>query len=90
MSGVILPRSLMALANPEPAATVYVSRKHWLWPGGGMSFLKRILGKAEPPKPRVRVCVECGMPVAEHKDWCSIYRGQLEMKAAQQATAPRS
>jgi hypothetical protein len=24
--------------------------------------------------------VECGMPVAEHKDWCSILRGQLEMK----------
>jgi hypothetical protein len=24
--------------------------------------------------------VECGMPVAEHKDWCSILRGQIEMK----------
>ena len=43
-------------------------------------MLKRLLGLAEPPKQRVRVCVECGMPVAEHKDWCSILRGQVEMK----------
>jgi len=53
-----------------------------------MSFFKKILGKDEPPKPRVRVCVECGMPVAEHKEWCSIRRGQLEMDAAKRATAP--
>ena len=45
-----------------------------------MSFLNRLLGKSEPPKQRVRICVECGMPVAEHKDWCSILRGQAEMK----------
>jgi len=44
-----------------------------------MSLLKRLFGKNEPPKPRVRICVECGMPVAEHKDWCSILRGQAEM-----------
>jgi hypothetical protein len=43
-----------------------------------MGFLRRLLGKGEPPKQRVRVCVECGMPVAEHKDWCSILRGQRE------------
>ena len=30
---------------------------------------------------RVRVCVECGMPIAEHRDWCSILRGQKEMEA---------
>jgi hypothetical protein len=23
---------------------------------------------------------ECGMPVADHKDWCSIRRGQAEME----------
>ena len=46
-----------------------------------MSFLKRLLGRDEPPKPRVRICVECGMPVAEHKDWCSIFRTQQEMNA---------
>jgi hypothetical protein len=43
-----------------------------------MSLLKRLLGRKEP-KPRVRVCVECGMPLAEHRDWCSILRGQKEM-----------
>jgi hypothetical protein len=45
-----------------------------------MSLLKRLLGMgSEPSKPRVRVCVECGMPIAEHKDWCSIFRGQIEI-----------
>jgi len=45
-----------------------------------MSFLNRLLGRNAPaPKPRVRICVECGMPIAEHKDWCSILRGQIEM-----------
>jgi hypothetical protein len=47
-----------------------------------MSLIKRLFGKNEPPKPRVRVCVECGMPIAEHKDWCSILRGQREMQLA--------
>ncbi len=53
-----------------------------------MSFLNRLLGK-EAPKARVKVCVECGMPVADHKQWCSILRGQNEMdlKAAQQKSA---
>lgn len=55
-----------------------------------MSFLKRLLGKSEPPKVRVRVCVECGMPVAEHKAWCATYQAQLErdkrMAARAQAT----
>ena len=41
-----------------------------------MSLLKRLLGK--PAKVRVRVCVECGMPLAEHKEWCAIYQQQLE------------
>jgi hypothetical protein len=54
-----------------------------------MSLLKRLFGKEDAPKQRVRVCVECGMPVAEHKNWCSILQGQLEMqRAAQQAAAP--
>jgi len=55
--------------------------------GGGMSFLKRLFGKSEPPKPRVRVCIECGMPLAEHKDWCSIHRAANEMKL--KPAAPR-
>ena len=42
-----------------------------------MSLLKQLFGKkVDPQKPRVRVCIECGMPVAEHKEWCSILRGQ--------------
>jgi hypothetical protein len=45
-----------------------------------MSFLKRLFGKADAPKTRVRICVECGMPVAEHKEWCSIRQGHLEMQ----------
>jgi hypothetical protein len=48
--------------------------------GGFMSFLNRLLGKTEQPKQRVQVCVECGMPVADHKQWCSILQGQKEMK----------
>lgn len=38
-----------------------------------MSLLKKLLGRKEPEQ-RVHICVECGMPVAEHKDWCSIRR----------------
>jgi hypothetical protein len=46
-----------------------------------MSFLKRLISSKTPaPAHRVRICVECGMPVAEHKDWCSILRGQVEME----------
>lgn len=46
-----------------------------------MDFLKKLFAKTEP-KQRVRVCVECGMPVSEHKDWCSIFRTQQERTAA--------
>ena len=46
-----------------------------------MSFLKRIFSSNTiRARQRVHICVECGMPVAEHKDWCSIRRGQLEME----------
>jgi hypothetical protein len=44
-----------------------------------MSLLQKLFSKKPEPKTRVRVCVECGMPVAEHKDWCSIFRTQQEM-----------
>lgn len=46
-----------------------------------MSLLKRLLGKDEPAK-RTRICVECGMPVEDHKDWCSILRGRQAMQRA--------
>ena len=50
-----------------------------------MSFISKLMGKKESPKARVRICVECGMPVAEHKEWCSILKGQREMQAAREA-----
>lgn len=50
-----------------------------------MSLFSRLMGKSEPAKTRVRVCVECGMPVAEHKEWCSILRGQREMESRRPA-----
>jgi hypothetical protein len=51
-----------------------------------MSILSKLFSKkADAAKPRVRVCVECGMPVAEHKEWCSIFRTQQEMDAKARA-----
>ena len=51
--------------------------------GGEMSLLKRLFGgKQESPKQRIRVCIECGMPLAEHRDWCAVLRHQLEREAA--------
>jgi hypothetical protein len=46
-----------------------------------LTILKRLFGgkSSDQPIVRTRICVECGMPVAEHKDWCSILRGQKEM-----------
>jgi hypothetical protein len=46
-----------------------------------MSFLRRLFSsKTSEPTQRVRICVECGMPVADHKEWCSIRRGHAEME----------
>lgn len=52
-----------------------------------MSILQKLFGGKSASTQRTRICVECGMPVAEHKDWCSILRGQkeLDLKAAAQA-----
>jgi hypothetical protein len=53
-----------------------------------MSILKRLLGRGtEEPKPRVRVCVECGMPVEEHKQWCAILQTRLDMERRRQTPA---
>lgn len=43
-----------------------------------MTLWEKLFSRKEP-RPRVRVCIECGMPIAEHKDWCSILRTQREM-----------
>jgi hypothetical protein len=69
----------------QPGTAAARLTSHTSLAGGGMSLLKRLLGKSEPPKVRVRVCVECGMPLAEHKDWCAIYQQQLEREKLQAA-----
>jgi hypothetical protein len=46
-----------------------------------MSFLKKLLGRTPEPAARVRVCIECGMPVEKHAAWCAIYRTQQEIDA---------
>ena len=52
-----------------------------------MSLLKRLFGgHKEPPKQRIRVCLECGMPLAEHKEWCAIRRHQMELEAAKSSS----
>ena len=43
-----------------------------------MSFLQKLFWRKAQPRQRIRICVECGMPIAEHKDWCSILRIQNE------------
>jgi hypothetical protein len=44
-----------------------------------VTFLQKLFARKAEPRQRVRICVECGMPVAEHKDWCSILRTQQEL-----------
>ena len=50
-----------------------------------MGFLKKLLGQKEDYEPgkRVRVCVECGMPVEDHKEWCAILREQQRRAEAE-------
>jgi hypothetical protein len=55
-----------------------------------MSFLTKLFSKKAEPKQRIRVCIECGMPIADHKQWCSILRGQQEMARKAQAQQPQS
>ena len=52
-----------------------------------MTFLKKLFGMKTGPVKRVRICVECGMPVDEHKDWCSILRTMQAMEQRRTATA---
>jgi hypothetical protein len=44
-----------------------------------MGFLDKLFSRKTEPRTRVRICVECGMPIAEHKEWCSILRTQQEL-----------
>jgi hypothetical protein len=53
-----------------------------------MSFRDLFSRKRTPPQ-RIRICIECGMPIAEHRDWCSILRTQRELdQKAHAATQP--
>lgn len=55
-----------------------------------MSLLKRLFGKREP-RQRIRICMECGMPLPEHKEWCAILRGHIERgRATDTAPEPSS
>jgi hypothetical protein len=47
-------------------------------PEATMTFFQKLFSRKTAPRPRIRICVECGMPIAEHKDWCSILRTQQE------------
>ena len=65
----------------EPSADFRRILEHLNPEGADMPFLKRLLSMKRNDSPkRVRICIECGMPIAEHKEWCSILRGQNEMK----------
>lgn len=46
-----------------------------------MTLLKKLFGSKKPVE-RVRICVECGMPIAEHREWCSILRARQRAAAA--------
>ena len=46
-----------------------------------MTFIKKLLGRNKPVE-RIRVCRQCGMPVAEHKEWCTIFKAEQVMQAA--------
>ena len=54
-----------------------------------MSFLDKVFSRKPKPGQRIRICVECGMPPAEHRDWCSILRTQREMNQAARPAGPK-
>jgi hypothetical protein len=53
-----------------------------------MTILQKLFSRKSQPAQRIRICVECGMPIAEHKDWCSIFRTQQEMANASRNAVP--
>ena len=73
------------IADRPPPGLPTLNRDRPSYVSTNMSILKKLFA-SKPPAQRVRVCIECGMPLAEHKDWCSIYRTQQEMNAKRLAT----
>jgi hypothetical protein len=55
-----------------------------------MTFLQKLFSRKPQPGQRVRICVECGMPIAEHKDWCSILRTQREYEQKAKPVNPQA
>ena len=58
-----------------------------------MSLIQKLFSrKPSTPATRVRVCMECGMPVESHANWCAILRTQQEMdlKRAERDLAVRA
>jgi hypothetical protein len=56
-----------------------------------MSLLNSLFRRAsQEPKTRIRVCIECGMPLDQHKSWCAIRQTQLEMEAKQRTQLPET
>lgn len=53
-----------------------------------MNLFRKLFSRKAEPRKRIRVCVECGMPIAEHKDWCSILRTQQERDRKAAAAQP--
>jgi ribosomal protein S27AE len=53
-----------------------------------VTFLKKMLGLKSEPVSRIRICPECGMPIAEHKEWCSIFRIRQEREQRQLRPEP--
>ncbi|HVS63327.1 MAG TPA: hypothetical protein VMT85_07465 [Thermoanaerobaculia bacterium] len=52
-----------------------------------MAFLEKLFGRKKKPVERVRICVECGMPSGQHKEWCSILKGEQRMAESRKAAA---
>jgi len=64
---------------PEVAGSLVVSESAAPIREEDMTFLQRLFRwRRKSPVQRIRICIECGMPVAEHKTWCSILRRMQE------------
>jgi hypothetical protein len=55
-----------------------------------MSLLSKLLGKGNQPVKRVRVCIECGMPLDNHKEWCAIHRARKAQAIEPEVLTPRT
>jgi hypothetical protein len=55
-----------------------------------MTILRKLFGKkGYQPGQRIRICQQCGMPVGEHKEWCSVFKMQQEMQSSEEAAGKK-